>query len=149
MGSYVFSRSCSLLSKYLPISLKHRKEQSHAQCHAKHRIRIFDKISEHVTIPKFQNGQILLSQRMPLHTLRTLCMTSLLKTSPHNLYNRLGVQTGDFASELWHNHLLLFGAILRFCFLRSIEPALFTGCCYWSKPWGQKTSTQNTSSHKS
>ena len=63
---YVFSRSCSLLSKYLPISLKQRKEQSHAQCHVKHRIRIFDKISEHVTIPNFQYRLILLSQRVPL-----------------------------------------------------------------------------------
>ena len=28
------------------------KEQSHAQCHVTHRIRIFDKISEHVKVPK-------------------------------------------------------------------------------------------------
>ena len=48
----VFARSCSLLSKYLPISWKQRKEQSHAQCHVTHRIRIFDKISEHVKVPK-------------------------------------------------------------------------------------------------
>ena len=48
----VFARSCSLLSKYLPISWKQRKEQSHAQCHVTHRIRIFDKISEHVKIAK-------------------------------------------------------------------------------------------------
>ena len=48
----VFARSCSLLSKYLPISWKQRKEQSHAQCHVKHRIRIFDKISEHVKVAK-------------------------------------------------------------------------------------------------
>ena len=44
--------SCSLLSKYLPISWKQRKEQSHAQCHVTHRIRIFDKISEHVKVAK-------------------------------------------------------------------------------------------------
>ena len=49
---YVFSRSSLLLSKYLPISLKQRKEQSHAQCHVKDRIRIFDKISDHVKTPK-------------------------------------------------------------------------------------------------
>ena len=48
----VFARSCSLLSKYLPISWKQRKEQSHAQCHVTHRIRIFDKISEHVKVAK-------------------------------------------------------------------------------------------------
>ena len=48
----VFARSCSLLSKYLPISWKQRKEQSHAQCHVTHRIRIFDKISEHVKAAK-------------------------------------------------------------------------------------------------
>ena len=48
----VFARSCSLLSKYLPISWKQRKEQSHAQCHVTHRIRIFDKISEHVKSAK-------------------------------------------------------------------------------------------------
>ena len=29
-----------------------RKEQSHAQCHVTHRIRIFDKISEHVKVAK-------------------------------------------------------------------------------------------------
>ena len=46
------ARSCSLLSKYLPISWKQRKEQSHAQCHVTHRIRIFDKISEHVKVAK-------------------------------------------------------------------------------------------------
>ena len=49
----VFARSCSLLSKYLPISFKQRKEQSHAQCHVTHRIRIFDKISEHVKVAKW------------------------------------------------------------------------------------------------
>ena len=48
----VFARSCSLLSKYLPISWKQRKEQSHAQCHVTHRIRIFDKISEQVKVAK-------------------------------------------------------------------------------------------------
>ena len=48
----VFARSCSLLSKYLPISWKQRKEQSHAQCHVKDRIRIFEKFSEHVKTPK-------------------------------------------------------------------------------------------------
>ena len=48
----VFARSCSLFSKYLPISWKQRKEQSHAQCHVTHRIRIFDKISEHVKVAK-------------------------------------------------------------------------------------------------
>ena len=48
----VFARSCSLLSKYLSISWKQRKEQSHAQCHVTHRIRIFDKISEHVKVAK-------------------------------------------------------------------------------------------------
>ena len=48
----IFARSCSLLSKYLPISWKQRKEQSHAQCHVTHRIRIFDKISEHVKVAK-------------------------------------------------------------------------------------------------
>ena len=48
----VFARSCSLLSKYLPISWKQRKEQSHAQCHVTHRIRVFDKISEHVKAAK-------------------------------------------------------------------------------------------------
>ena len=48
----VFARSCSLLSKYLPISWKQRKEQSHAQCHVTHRIRIFDKISELVKVAK-------------------------------------------------------------------------------------------------
>ena len=48
----VFARSCSLLSKYLPISWKQRKEQSHAQCHVTYRIRIFDKISEHVKVAK-------------------------------------------------------------------------------------------------
>ena len=48
----VFARSCSLLSKYLPISWKQRKEQSHAQCHVTHRIKIFDKISEHVKVAK-------------------------------------------------------------------------------------------------
>ena len=48
----VSARSCSLLSKYLPISWKQRKEQSHAQCHVTHRIRIFDKISEHVKVAK-------------------------------------------------------------------------------------------------
>ena len=48
----VFARSCSLLSKYLPISWKQRKEQSHAQCHVTHRIRIFDKPSEHVKVAK-------------------------------------------------------------------------------------------------
>ena len=47
-----FARSCSLLSKYLPISWKQRKEQSHAQCHVTHRIRIFEKISEHVKVAK-------------------------------------------------------------------------------------------------
>ena len=48
----IFARSCSLLSKYLPISWKQRKEQSHAQCHVTHRMRIFDKISEHVKVAK-------------------------------------------------------------------------------------------------
>ena len=48
----IFARSCSLLSKYLPISWKQRKEQSHAQCHVTHRIRIFGKISEHVKVAK-------------------------------------------------------------------------------------------------
>ena len=48
----VFARSCSLLSKYLSISWKQRKEQSHAQCHVTHRIRIFDKTSEHVKVAK-------------------------------------------------------------------------------------------------
>ena len=48
----VFARSCSLLSKYLPISWKQRKEQSHAQCHVTHPIKIFDKISEHVKVAK-------------------------------------------------------------------------------------------------
>ena len=48
----VLARSCSLLSKYLPISWKQRKEQSHAQCNVTHRIRIFDKISEHVKVAK-------------------------------------------------------------------------------------------------
>ena len=47
-----FARSCSLLSKYLPILWKQRKEQLHAQCHVTHRIRIFDKISEHVKVAK-------------------------------------------------------------------------------------------------
>ena len=31
---------------------KQQKEQSHAQCHVTHRIRIFDKISEHVKAAK-------------------------------------------------------------------------------------------------
>ena len=35
----------------LPISKKQRKQQSHAQCHVKHRIEIFRQISEHVPIP--------------------------------------------------------------------------------------------------
>ena len=48
----VFARSCSLLSKYLPILWKQRKEQSHDQCHVTHRIRIFDKITEHVKVAK-------------------------------------------------------------------------------------------------
>ena len=48
----IFARSCSLLSKYLPISWKQRKEQSHAPCHVTHRIRIFDKISELVKVAK-------------------------------------------------------------------------------------------------
>ena len=48
----VLARSCSLLSKYLPISWKQRKEQSHAQCHVRDRIRIFDNISEHVKVAK-------------------------------------------------------------------------------------------------
>ena len=38
--------------EHLPISWKQRKEQSHAQCHVTHRIRIFDKISEHVKVAK-------------------------------------------------------------------------------------------------
>ena len=33
-------------------------------------------------------------------------------------------------------------ATLRSCFLQSIELASSTDCCYWSKPWGYKTSTQ-------
>ena len=65
-----------------------------------------------------------------------------MKTSPNHLCNPLGSQTGDVARVQWHCHLLLFGAILRFCFLQSIEPASSTDCCYWSKPWGYKTSTQ-------
>ena len=48
----VFARYCSLLSKYLSISWKQRKEQSHAQCHVTHWIRIFDKISEHAKVAK-------------------------------------------------------------------------------------------------
>ena len=48
----VFARSCSLVSKYLPISWKQRKEQSHAQRHVTHRIRIFDKIFERVKVAK-------------------------------------------------------------------------------------------------
>ena len=46
------SYSCLPLSKYLPISWKQWKEQSHAQCHVTHRIRIFDKISEYVKVAK-------------------------------------------------------------------------------------------------
>ena len=65
----VFARSCSLLSKYLPISWKQRKEQSHAQCHVTHRIRIFDKISN---LSKLQNRLILLYQSLPLHFITIL-----------------------------------------------------------------------------
>ena len=32
--------------------VEQRKEQSHAQCHVTHRIRIFDKISEHAKVAK-------------------------------------------------------------------------------------------------
>ena len=72
-----FSRFCSFLSKYLPILLKQRKEQSHAQCHVKHPIRTFDKVSEHVTIPKFHYRLILLSERVPLHVINLITLLTI------------------------------------------------------------------------
>ena len=68
----VFARSCSLLSKYLPISWKQRKEQSHAQCHVTHRIRIFDKISEHVKVAKSVDiavPELAVTSALPVSTL--------------------------------------------------------------------------------
>ena len=44
----------SLLSKYLPVLLKQRKEQSHAQCHVRDRNRIFWQIFWTCSNPKFQ-----------------------------------------------------------------------------------------------
>ena len=128
---YVFSRSCSLLSKYLPISLKQRKEQSHSQCHVKHRIRIFHKISEHVTIPKFQYRLILLSQWMPLHTPRTLFMTSLScgeagnKNISTSSLQSIGSSNWGFcigvvsksSFAVWGNIEVLFRAIYQACFI--------------------------------
>ena len=46
---------------------KQRKEQSHAQCHVTYRIRIFDKISEHVKVAKS------LYQRFPLQFVVYIC----------------------------------------------------------------------------
>ena len=44
---------CSFLLFVVEVpAWKQRKEQSHAQCHVTHRIRIFDKISEHVKVAK-------------------------------------------------------------------------------------------------
>ena len=62
---YVFALSCSLLSKYLPISWKQRKEQSHAQCHVTQRNSIFDKISEHVKIAKSTVPEGPITERWP------------------------------------------------------------------------------------
>ena len=74
----VFARSCSLLSKYLPISWKQRKEQSHAQCHVTHRIRIFDKISEHVKVA------ISVDIAVP-----ELAVTKFLKNCPYDFHEFL------------------------------------------------------------
>ena len=74
----VFARSCSLLSKYLPISWKQRKEQSHAQCHVTHRIRNFDKISEHVKVAKSVDiavPELAVTNSEPPMGVRILCWT--------------------------------------------------------------------------
>ena len=73
----VFARSCSLLSKYLPISWKQRKEQSHAQCHVTYLIRIFDKISEHVKVAKSVDIAVpeLAVTMIPVHLEETLIPT--------------------------------------------------------------------------
>ena len=55
----VLARSCSILVLHWKWR-KQRKEQSHAQCHVTHRIKIFDKVSEHVKVAKS------LYQRFPL-----------------------------------------------------------------------------------
>ena len=89
----VFARSCSLLSKYVPISWKQRKEQSHAQCHVTHRIRKFDKISEHVKVAKSVdiavpelavtlNWYQLLSDRFQFHT---FIESNTLISTPFNI----------------------------------------------------------------
>ena len=77
----VFARSCSLLSKYLPISWKQRKEQSHAQCHVTHRIRIFDKISEHVKVAKSVDIAVPELAVTMKCNLTALCLPSLRKNA--------------------------------------------------------------------
>ena len=56
----VLARSCSVIVLHWKWR-KQRKEQSNAQCHVKQRIRIFEKISEHVKVVKS------LYQRFPVH----------------------------------------------------------------------------------
>ena len=109
----VFARSCSLLSKYLPISWKQRKEQSHAQCHVTHRIRIFDKIFEHVKVAKSVDiavPELAVTSLPGLYAWRPCHAERLaLNTSPHHECNPRGSRTGDVATVQWHCHLLLIG----------------------------------------
>ena len=109
----VFARSCSLLSKYLPISWKQRKEQSHAQCHVTHRIRIFDKLSEHVKVAKSVDIAVPelavthYNSRVSLHEAPTKKHVSkqIQRYEIHNALNRqsviLGVVFGTLLAEHW------------------------------------------------
>ena len=89
----VFARSCSLLSKYLPISWKQRKEQSHAQCHVTHRIRIFDKITEHIKVAKSVDiavPQLAVTKAEVIAPIICVCIMEIMESipwrKPHNKF---------------------------------------------------------------
>ena len=89
MGFFVLcllALSCSVLILHGKWR-KQRKEESHAQCHVTQRIRIFDKISEHVQVAKS------LYQRFPLHLIyKTQSITA-------NSTTRRPLSTGIFSAK--------------------------------------------------
>ena len=127
----VFARSCSLLSKYLPISWKQRKEQSHAQCHVTHRIRIFDKISEHVKVAKSVDiavPELAVTSLPGLYAWRPCHAERLaLNTSPHHECNPRGLKlvmlqrsSGTVIFCWLGNHEVLLLAIQRTCIVHKL-----------------------------
>ena len=130
----VFARSCSLLSKYLPISWKQRKEQSHAQCHVTHRIRIWQNFW---TCQSCKIGWYCCTRACRYISPRALCITSLSCGEAGIEYIATSWVQSTGVSNWWCCNgpvaLSSFAdwATMRSCLLPSREPASSRNC--WNR----------------